>query len=107
MNHVTQLAQIKRNPFLRDQNSRIFDGLIAAGRCAEWLENEGYCIEKIDVGECPMPIIKIMASAKCMELKRRCGAYSIGWDSLTGTRADNWVAEVFRCRVKWHERGQP
>ncbi|MFA7269855.1 MAG: hypothetical protein WC073_10965 [Sterolibacterium sp.] len=105
MSISTQLAQIKRNPFLRDQNSRIFSGLIAASRCAEWLENEGYCIEKIDVGECAMPIIKIMASAKCMELKRRWAAYSIGWDSRSCARADNWVAEIFGCRIKWQERG--
>lgn len=103
MTPSTVLAQISRNPFLRDQNSHIFGGLIAASRCAEWLEQEGFSIEKIDVGETAQPVVKIFACAKCMELKRRWAAYSIGWDSLNGTRADNWVAELFGCRVKWKE----
>lgn len=97
------LSQISRNPFLRDQNSHIFTSLIAASRCAEWLEQEGFTIEKIDVGECAIPVVRIMACAKCMELKRRWSAYSIGWDSLAGSRADNWVADLFGCRVKWKE----
>lgn len=89
----------------RDQNSHILTGLIAAQRCFDWLEAEGFSVMGMDVGAHAMPLILIQTCAKCAWLERTYNGFGYKLFPVHGSRATMMRVDIFGCRVEWVERG--
>ncbi len=89
----------------KDQNSHIHTGLIAAQRCFDWLEAEGFHVLGLDVGAHAVPLILIQACAKCAWLARTYNGFAYKLFPVQGSRATMMRADTLGCRVEWVERG--
>lgn len=89
-----------------DQNSHIFNALIAAQRCFDWLEAEHFTVLLGTFGgNHSRPILTIETCGKCEWLKEKHGAYAYMYHPVNGVRSTRWRADLLGCRVEWEERG--
>lgn len=95
----------KQMPQKRDQNSHILTGMIAAQRCFDFLEAEGFHVMGLDVGAHTQPLILIQTCAKCAWLERTYNGYAYKLFPVQGSRATMMRVDIFGCRVEWTERG--
>lgn len=83
----------------------ILAGLLAAQRCFDWLQAEGFDVLGLDIGGHSQPLILIQTCAKCAWLARTYNGYDYKLFPLRGSRATMMRADIMGCRVEWVERG--
>lgn len=89
----------------KDQNSHILSGMIAAQRCFDWLEAEGFTVGTLDIGDHASPKITIQSCAKCAWLELTYNGFGYKLFPVHGVRATMMRIDILGCRVEWIERG--
>ena len=83
----------------------ILAGLLAAQRCFDWLQAEGFDVLGLDIGAHAQPLILIQTCAKCAWLARTHNGYDYRLFPVQGSRATMMRVNIFGCRVEWVEMG--